>query len=379
MKTVVVNAISIKEGGPLVVLRELVCKMIDMRPEWKWIIVVNSCIKNKFPLRPSLALRYFPSVDRSAWRVNLWYETGLPRLLNEFKADILFSLTNYLPRRSLPCNTLLLVQHAGHFSGIFNRLMQENSGFLAKLSWKLKKQWVKTSVKRANLVTVQTKALANNLKSVTGCDDAHVRVIPHGIGLVFRQPKSTQKPAAGVTWRIGYITKAGIQKNFAVLFDAAKILMDKRYDFKLVLTLTSEEFANYNFTTLNGEQGIADVIENHGEISPEEIKELYKSLHFFVFPSLCESFGFPMVEAMAHGLPLLIADTDSNQEVAGDAGITFPAEDPAVLARELEHLFNDANWYKQQAGASLARSNQFEWSVAAKNTLALLDEITAGK
>ena len=86
-----------------------------------------------------------------------------------------------------------------------------------------------------------------------------------------------------------------------------------------------------------------------------------------------------MVEAMAYGIPLLVADVDSNIEVAGNGGISFPGHDSDVLAQEIERLICEGDWFRLRAKASLARSADFSWSDAAENTLSLMDEIMGDK
>ncbi len=379
MTTIVVNAISVKEGGSLVVLRELLPEMVEMRTEWKWVVVVHSKVKEALPKLPSIEYRCFPTIDRHAWRVRLWYEIGLPQLLNELGASLLFSHTNYLPRRRMPCRTLLLVQHAGHFSPVFRRLTEVQKDPVHRIAWWLKGRWVKSSVCRADAVIVQTQTLAHRIVRETGCGSGHVRVIAHGCGQASTQTIPVEPPESDKPWRVGYITKAGVQKNFALLFEAIKLLKDKGIELKLVLTLSEGVAENRVILASAKKYGIDGVIENHGEVSPEMIDRLYQTLHIFVFPSLCESFGFPMVEAMAYGIPLLVADVDSNIEVAGTGGISFSDHDPDVLAQEIEHLISDVDWFKLRAQASMARSTNFSWSAAAEHTLSLMDEIMGDK
>jgi len=373
--TIVVNAISVKEGGSLVVLRELVLRMVAMQPGWNWKIIVHNKIRERLPEHPSLDYRSFPLIDKHSWLVYFWYQLLLPRLLKELNASLLFSITNYLPRRKLGCRTLLLVQHAGHFSDVFNRLIREKLNIIGKIAWWLKCRWVKQSVTLADRVTVQTRTLAQRIISETQCNTEHVRVIAHGCGQVNTQSMTITPPDLEVPWRIGYITKAGIQKNFAVLIQAVERLKNKGYTLRLVLTLASEGKANREVMALSRQHGITELIENHGEVQPGTIEKIYQSLHIFVFPSLCESFGFPMVEAMAHGLPLLIADIDSNIEVAGNGGTPFPADGPEELACELEKLIINPGQFRLCAGESLKRSHDYQWHYAARNTLSLMEEI----
>jgi glycosyltransferase involved in cell wall biosynthesis len=375
MTTVVVNAISVKEGGPLVALRELLRGMSTFRPQWRWLAIVNSEAVDLLPDLPNVDYLLLPEIDQRSWRVLLWYETGLPSLLKQVDADLLFSQTNYLPWRHMPCPTLLLVQHAGHFSPLFCKLTEERLSLPGRLIWRLKGRWVKSSVLQADAVTVQTAALARRIICETGRDKGHVQVIPHGSGQATLQSASVAHPEPGIPLRIGYITKHGLQKNFTLLFAALALLNRKGMRPILILTLSEQVADNRAVLESARQHGVTECIENHGELSVAEIDRLYRTLHVFVFPSLCESFGFPLVEAMAYGIPLLVADVDSNIEVAGSGGITFPAQDPDALAQELEHLANDADWFQRRSQASLARGAEFSWSKAVAGTISLMETV----
>jgi glycosyltransferase involved in cell wall biosynthesis len=377
MTTVVINAISVKEGGSLVVLRELLACMSTIRPQWRWHVVVNSQVANPLPERPNVEYLRYPEVDRSGLRTRLWYETGLPRLLHRVGADILFSTTNYLPLRSMPCSTLLLVQHAGHFSPLFRQLTESRMSLPGRLAWRMKGRWVRSSVRVADAVTVQTTALARQITHETRIPGDRIRVVPHGAGQAVLQSTPVAPPGPNESIRVGYITKYGVQKNFAVLFKALAGLMTKGMPLTLVLTLSEREPENQEILESARQCGVANIIENHGELSAGEICQLYRSLHAFVFPSLCESFGLPMVEAMAYGIPLLVADVDSNVEVGGSGALSFPAQDPDMLAHELERLASYAGWFQERAQASLNRSTEFNWEQAADKTISLMEEVMA--
>lgn len=375
MTVIVVNAISIKGGGSLVVLRALLGGMAALRTQWRWYVVVNSKVTNPLPDLPNVEYVRFPEVDRSGVRTRLWYETGLPALLKRVDADILFSITNYLPLRRTPCHSLLLVQHAGHFSPVFRQLTEARLGLLGRVGWRLKGHWVRSSVRVADAVTVQTDALAKQIAHEVAISPGHIQVIPHGAGQAMLQPRPVAPPLPGGNFRVGFITGYGVQKNFTVLFAAMAALKKNGIPFALVLTLSEGVPENREVLESARHYGVADIIENHGELSPDEIDRLYKTLHAFVFPSLCESLGLPMVEAMAYGIPLLVADLDSNVEVAGAGGQKFPAHDPEMLAYELERLANDVAWFRQRGEASLARGREFNWAWAATGTLSLMDKL----
>lgn len=376
MTVIVINAISVKEGGSLVVLTHLLGEMARLRPGWQWHIATNVEAQKSLVDVPGTTCHVFPDKEFAGWKVRLWYEVALPKLIRQVNADLFFSQTNYLPIRRLACPALLLVQHAGHFSDRFKTMTEAQlSGFAARLSWRLKGHWVKSSVRRAQAVTVQTEALAKAVAVQTAVDAKHIHVIPHGSGQAARAESLPPAPKSGQPIRIGYITKYGVQKNFVVLFQAVAQLKSAGLQPILVLTLAPELAANQAVLTLAEMLGIQDCLENHGNLAGPELTQLYRSLHVFVFPSWCESFGFPMVEALAQGLPLLIAATESNIEVTGSGGLTFSPDDALALAALVHRLVEEPGWHQRCAQASLERSHQFSWHKAATGTLMLMDNM----
>ena len=79
-----------------------------------------------------------------------------------------------------------------------------------------------------------------------------------------------------------------------------------------------------------------------GYLPTDDLPKLYRLATALVFPSLCEGFGLPLVEAMAAGLPVAAAKNSAIPEVAGDAAVYFPAEDPEVMAGKIRLLLEDA-------------------------------------
>lgn len=380
MTIVVINAISIKEGGSLVVLKKLLCAMFELKPDWQWHIATNCLAADTLSTCPGTICHIFPDSKISSAKVRLWYEVDLPRLLQRVKADILFSQTNYLPTRKLVCPSILLVQHAGHFSERFKNETEAQLGsFIARLSWRLKGRWVRSSVRRAQVVTVQTQALATQIESQVRETAKNIRVIAHGIGHVRLTTALPRAPSEGHPVRIGYITKFGVQKNFLVIFNAVLHLKLLGVQPVLVLTLASDLAENQAVLALAANLGIGDCLENHGELAERELNDLYGTLHLFAFPSWCESFGFPMLEAMAHGLPLLISATDSNIEIAGNAGLTFSPDDGLAIARLVQRLTNEPDWYRACAKASLARAQEFTWLRSAEATVSLIEGVLRGR
>lgn len=380
---VLINAISVKEGGSLVVLNQILRELIKINSNDLWYVATNPVVANKVHSAGNVKLLVFDWVEKTPFHLLWWYEWTLPKKINRLGIDVLFSQTNYLPRGKLSCPSLLLVQHAGHFSDLFKRLMLEaGNSHLTSMSFRMKGRWVRRSVKSCTRLTVQTYALARAIADDMALDVDSVEVIPHGCGQMAygesRAYPGLSNPGPRC-WRVGYITKYGVQKDFESLFAAISILDNQGYDVTLVLTLneTTEESALIN--SLLTKYGVHKLLENHGELESGSIEQLYDSLDVFVFPSLCESFGFPLLEAMARGIPVVAANTTSNCELAEQAVIIFNSMNAKELAEKITELMSDIDLYRRCSVLCLDHAHQYNWQVAAKRTYFVLEDMVREK
>jgi glycosyltransferase involved in cell wall biosynthesis len=370
---ILVNAVSIKEGGPLVVLEQLLGQMARLRRDIDWAVATHPGVQRRWNGQTNITEIEATNIDTGTFGVPRWYEMGLPATVKRTKADLVFSITNYLPLRRLSLPTVLLVQHAGHFSPQFDAFTRRHLRRPDRVAaWRMKTAWVERSVRVASEVTVQTQALADAIATRTGRPRRRIHVIPHGLGTVAAAPRPPERPA-GRPVNIGYVAKWGVQKNFEVLFAAAARLVGQGRSIRLVLTLAPQLPENQRVMRQAVAAGLVEAVDNKGEIDPATVSALYDSLDLFVFPSLVESFGFPLVEAMAKGLPIVAADTASNREIAADAALFFPPADTEALAKLIGTLIDDSSLREARSAAALRRARDFSWRRAAERTLALFD------
>jgi glycosyltransferase involved in cell wall biosynthesis len=106
--------------------------------------------------------------------------------------------------------------------------------------------------------------------------------------------------------------------------------------------------------------GDSDVVVT-GHISDDELLALYNRCTVFVFPSLYEGFGLPVLEAMACGAPVLASDNSSIPEVVGRTDVLFDATSTAAISARLERALTDASWRAELRTYSLQRAAQFSW------------------
>ena len=104
-------------------------------------------------------------------------------------------------------------------------------------------------------------------------------------------------------------------------------------------------------------------------VSAEELEGLWGLAQAFVFPSLYEGFGLPVLEAMARGVPVASSNASSLPEVAGDAALLFDPRDEPALASALTRLLDDAALSESLRARGLARAREFTWERTARLTL----------
>jgi glycosyltransferase involved in cell wall biosynthesis len=104
---------------------------------------------------------------------------------------------------------------------------------------------------------------------------------------------------------------------------------------------------------------------------------LYNACGLFIYPSLYEGFGLPVMEAMACGAPVACSNTTSIPEVAGDAAVYFDPYEVEDIAGTIVELISDDDLRRQQGGLGMRRAEGFSWAKAAEETIVAFEEVVS--
>ena len=121
--------------------------------------------------------------------------------------------------------------------------------------------------------------------------------------------------------------------------------------------------------------GLDQDVRCTGRLDREDLRQLYCCTDTFVFPSLYEGFGMPVLEAMACGAPTITSSTSSLPEVAGDAALLVDPDDVEGLARAMVNVVSDADLQRSLRQRGYERARIFTWQRAARSTSALYREL----
>jgi alpha-1,3-rhamnosyl/mannosyltransferase len=112
-----------------------------------------------------------------------------------------------------------------------------------------------------------------------------------------------------------------------------------------------------------------------GYVDEETLACLYSGAAAFVYPSIYEGFGLPVLEAMACGCPVLCSNSTSLPEVAGNAAVLIDPHDPGHLVQMLEKVLCDSEFRESMISAGLQRAELFSWKRTALETLAVFERV----
>lgn len=118
------------------------------------------------------------------------------------------------------------------------------------------------------------------------------------------------------------------------------------------------------------ELGVAEHVRFLGWVSDQQLEDLYRAADAFVFPSLSEGFGLPVLEAMARGIPVATSSRTSLAEVAGDAALLFDPEDERSIAAAIDRLLHEPGLADRLAAAGTRQAARFTWEATAAATVA---------
>ena len=121
--------------------------------------------------------------------------------------------------------------------------------------------------------------------------------------------------------------------------------------------------------------GIAERVTMLGTVPHGELPALYTASDVVVCPSYAESFGHPMVEAMACARPIVASDRATQREMCGNAAVYFPTFDGATLAQRLQMVLDDAALAARLGEAGRRRAADFTWERHFRELLVVLEGV----
>ena len=239
---------------------------------------------------------------------------------------------------------------------------------------------LREAVARAALVITVSRYTAQQLEIHCGVEAARLRVIPCGVD----EPARTLTPEERLRERERLVGQGNemllsvgnleTRKNVVNALGALALLPEL---YRLVLVGGEADGAEAIHACIS-KLGLERRVVRLGFAPAERLPALYQAASALLFPSLEEGFGFPVLEAMANGLPVVTSQTSSLGEVGGDAALYVAPTDVRGIAEQTVRAVEDCGVRRELIEKGRARARQFTWKRAAEAVLEVYEEALGG-
>lgn len=234
---------------------------------------------------------------------------------------------------------------------------------------------------RASKIVVLSDWVARDLVGTLAIEPDRIAVVPGGIHGGFTGPVATDRVAvacrrAGVEPGEFVLSVGAVEprKNLTTVIEAVASSQRHGRGLRLVVVGADGHDAA-QVRAVPQALGAGDAVRFLGRVDDTELRALMAGAVALTHPSWYEGFGFPPLEAMAAGTPVVASNAGSLPEVVGDAGILLPPDDPSAWAGALGRLAGDPQLRESMVAAGRRRAAQFSWEAAAAKTIAVYDAV----
>lgn len=362
---VVVNAVSAKMGGAAVYIEQVVAELAAHTAD-HFIVCLPAERAAALERRPNVTVIVSDAAERSLWRRLWWEQLTLRRILLREDADVLYSSANF-GMIWCPRPQLLLMRMPLYFSEPYLTRVLPRHGWKYRLEFRLRQWMACHSARHADALMTPSQALLDAVRGAVPLDGVHTFVNPYGT-VLDRFGSAERVPSPDGALRLLHVSHYADHKNLAVVFRALRLLRLSGFSVRLVTTANVDDdrypdsVQRHTDAALLRDPVVRDCVTVLGDVPYRDVPALYASADVFVFPSMTESFGHPMIEAMASGLPTIAADTAINREILGGAAVYFAPDDADELSLCIRRVATDVALSSALRARALARATRYRWS-----------------
>jgi len=352
------NGLHSKSGGGLTYLKNIL-PIVAKDPSVDLHICIHEDQRSLLPDGLDNVTIHAMNFRQGFWRLQFHEQIDVPRLARKIGADVTFSPANYGP--ILAPNSVLLLRNALSVAFVERRPVKLGYWALVYLATLVSLAFSRRAI------TVSDYASRAAGGSMAGLFNRQFEVIPHGISDIFLPAEQGRDEYLLV------VSDIYVQKNLINLVRAVARLRSTKRDIKL--KIAGRAVDPHYFARLQqvvADEDLAANVEFLGEVAPIDLVDLYQRCAVFVFPSTVETFGNPLVEAMACGAPIASSNSAAMPEVVGEAAIYFDPQDVGEMATAIDRLLTDGELRQSISRKAIERSKQYSWVETARKTVEVI-------
>lgn len=374
---VLIHAIGANIGGGRRHIEALVPALENLHSENIYVVLVRKGVLDEFQ-SSKIKLQHIPKALCSTGIRRLYFDqVTLPGIIRKGNFDICVSILNFGPIYC-PAKHVVFQRNALYFDEEYIK----TEPIKRRIRNRIRRLLTGLTLRNANLIVSPSHTMDEMLKKFHGSiPEERFAVLYHGFDQASLKVESKlEQPEhrnSEDNISIFYPSHFARHKGFPILFEAARILVEHRVKFTLYVTVAHDywssgfQWFNEQITSVQ----LRNYVVNLGNVAQSEIGTRYSNSDIIFFPSLCESFGFPLLEAMGYAKPIVASDIAINKEICGDGAKYFDRNSAKEAAASLEYFLNSAK-RSEFSARSVKQFNQRDWSwnTYAKSLDSLLSE-----
>jgi len=367
---ILIDGTMARTGGGHTYLANLVPEL-SKHPSHEFLVLVRSPrLASVFEPPPNVELRQLPEVGWSGQMRFTYREAA--GIAGSWGADVFFSAGEYAPA-SAPCPTVAAFRNPN----VFTRLRQ---GWPARQQVRLRvlRELARLSARSCDRILFVSEDSAQWIGDRIGLPQERRAVVHHGIDPA--RWRDDGSPSPHPRPYVLSVSSVYRYKNFVRLIEAWALLRDQVHELPDLVIIGDVQDAAHLEAMQKARAAtgsLADRVHVLGEVPYEQIARWYGHAGLFAFPSYLETFGHPLLEAMASHVPVVAGDVAVSREIAGDAALYADPYDPEALARALAVGWNDESGRDTLVKRGQERIRQFGWDRSARGLVELLETLVA--
>ena len=366
---IIVNAISANTGGIVTYTTNLIEYLGNSKLEATVYVPrsfdINECRHPRVKVKPVPVRYFFGAINRFLWEQFIWRG-----IVKRSGASVLYSSANYgilFP----PIKQILLVQGEIYLNPVYRQKVMPLLTIGEKISAYMRRNLMLFSARHSEVAIFPSKVALDSALDY-GPDIASNSMVNYlAVNPRFHESKESRSWRKKGILRLLYVSVFYPHKDPLTLAEATKVLNKRGLETKTRITMEPSDFKPW--PTCRGElkklqSNAYSGIISLGRINHLKLNETLMENDIFVFPSMAETFGFPMLEAMRAGIPLIVSDIPIHREICGDAALYFDPLSVEAIEEAIEKIIFDVDLQKTMSEKSLIQSKQFSWDKTAQQT-----------
>ena len=307
----------------------------------------------------------------------LWEQVALPRAVARVRPDLLHCTSNTAP---VKCPVpLVLTLH----DIIFLEKRQSSSRSLyQEMGWHYRRLVVPRILSECRKIITVSNFECNRIREALNLPKDRLTAVYNGYSPHFRQmppaPEIVHKYVPSDDY-LFFLGNTDPKKNTPRVLKAYGLYLRQSKHKRPLLIADLKEEAIDGILSAEGIKEVKPYLSFPGYIPNADLAALYNGAFAFLYPSLRESFGIPMLESMACGTPVIAGNTSAMPEIAGEGALLADPLDENDIARKILLLEEDDTFYQQQVDYGLERVKLFSWRKSAEALLKIYKEIIIHK